>query len=121
MVQENRIGLKLNGTHHLCYAGDVYIVRENTDALFDASKEVGLKENREKTKYMLMLCSQKTEQKHSIKIENRSFEDVAKFKYLRTLTDQHCRHEDFNSTLIRGMLATIQFRAFCPPARCPGT
>jgi hypothetical protein len=30
-----------------------------------------------------------TGEKHSIKIRNRSFEDVAKFKYLRTtLTDQ---------------------------------
>jgi hypothetical protein len=102
MVQENRKGLKLNGTHHLCYAGDVYIVRENTEALFGASKEAGLEENREKTKYMLMLRSQKTEQKHSIKIENRSFEDVAKFKYLRTLTDQHCRHEEIKSTLNSG-------------------
>jgi hypothetical protein len=35
--------------------------------------------NPEKTKYMLISCSQKIEQKHSIKIVNRSFEDVANF------------------------------------------
>jgi hypothetical protein len=53
-----------------------------------ASKEVGLGVNRKKTQYALMSYNQKTEQKHSIKIANRSFEDVAEFKYLgATLTD----------------------------------
>jgi hypothetical protein len=47
-----------------------------------------------------MSCSQKIGQKHSIKIVNRSFEDVAKFKYLRTtLTDQNCTHEEIKSRL----------------------
>jgi hypothetical protein len=56
----------------------------------NVSKEVGLEVNPEKTKCMLMSGSQKTGQKHSIKIANRSFEYVAKFKYLRTgLTDQN--------------------------------
>jgi hypothetical protein len=35
----------------------------------------------EKTKYMLMSRSQKIGQKHNIKIANRFFEDVKKFKY----------------------------------------
>jgi hypothetical protein len=36
--------------------------------------------------------------KNSIKIVNRSFEDVAKFKYLgATMTDQYCVHEEFKS------------------------
>jgi hypothetical protein len=47
-----------------------------------------------------MSHSQKIGQKHSIKIAKRSFEDVAKFKYLgTTLTDQNCMHEEMKSRL----------------------
>jgi hypothetical protein len=49
---------------------------------------------------MLMSRSQKTGQKHSIKIASRSFPDVAQFKYLgTTLTDQNCMHEEIKSRL----------------------
>jgi hypothetical protein len=41
-----------------------------------------------------MSCSEKIGQKDSIKVANRSFENVAKFKYLGTTpTDQNCMHE----------------------------
>jgi hypothetical protein len=49
-------------------------------ALLNGRKEVGLEVNPEKTKYMLMSRSQK--------IAERSFEDVADFKYYRINTNR---------------------------------
>jgi hypothetical protein len=94
----------------LAYADDVNIVGENIDtiqtntkALLDASKEVGLEANTEKTKYMLVSRCQKAGQRQSIKIGNRPFESVTKFKYLgTTLTDQNCIHEEIKSRLNSG-------------------
>jgi hypothetical protein len=79
-VQQNQERLKMNRTHQLfAYADDVNIMGENidttmknTEALLDASKEVGPEVNPEKTKYMLMSRNLKTGQKHSIKVANRS-------------------------------------------------
>jgi hypothetical protein len=49
------------------------------------------------------MSRKKAGQKHSIKIVNRTFEGVAKFKYLgTTLTDQNCRQEEIKSRLNLG-------------------
>jgi hypothetical protein len=60
-VQDNQVGLKLNGTRQLlAHADDVNLlgdkidtINKNTETLIDASEEVGLEVNVEKTKYML--------------------------------------------------------------------
>jgi hypothetical protein len=107
-VQENHKGLKLNGAQQFsAYADDVNIVGQNIDtkhktkkALLDASEEVGLEVNPEKTKYMSVSRCQKAGQRHNIMIAKRSFEDVAKLTYLGTmLTDQNCMHEEIKSRL----------------------
>jgi hypothetical protein len=73
-VEKNEMGLKLNGTHQpLVYDDDVNLlgdnietIKKNTEILIDASKEVGLDVNAEKTKYMLLSHHQHTGQNHEI-------------------------------------------------------
>jgi hypothetical protein len=96
------VGLKLNETHQLMvYTDDVNLLGDNTDAikknmetLIDVSREVGLEENTEKTKYMLLSRHQSAWQSNDIKIANKSFESVAKFRYLgTTITNQNLIQE----------------------------
>jgi hypothetical protein len=49
-------------------------IKKNTEISIDASKEVGLEINVDKTKYMLLSCHQNVGQNLDIKIANRSFE-----------------------------------------------
>jgi hypothetical protein len=55
-------------------------------SLIDASKEVGLEVNAEKTKYMLLSRQQNAGKKHIIEITNMNvcFENVAQCNYLGT-------------------------------------
>jgi hypothetical protein len=49
------------------------------------------------------MSRKKAGQRHSIKIANRSFKGVAKFKYLgTTLTDQNCMNKKIKSSLNSG-------------------
>jgi hypothetical protein len=77
-VQKNRMGLKLNGIHHLlAYADDVNILGDNiatinktTENLIDSSEEVGLEINVEKTNYVLLSRHQNSGQYRERKIAN---------------------------------------------------
>jgi hypothetical protein len=95
---------------------------KKSEALLDASKEVGLEVNPEKTKYMLMSRSQKIGQKDSIKVESRSFENVAKYKYLgTTITDQNCMHEEIKSRLNSGNACYHSVQSLLSSGCCLGT
>jgi hypothetical protein len=87
---------------------------KNTKTLIDASKEVGLEVNAEKTKYMLLSHHQTAGQNHDIKIAHRCFESVEQFKYFgTTVTNQNLIQEEIKRDGIMVMLATIQSRTFC--------
>jgi hypothetical protein len=75
----------------------------STETLTDSSKEVGLKVNAQKTKYMLLSRHQNAGQNHDIKTVNRSCENRAQFKYLgMTVTNQNLIQEKIKRRLNSG-------------------
>jgi hypothetical protein len=78
-------------------------IKKNTETLIDASNEVGLEINTEKTKYMLLPHHQNVGQNQNIKIANRSFGNVSQFKYLgTTVTNQNLIQEEIKRRLNSG-------------------
>jgi hypothetical protein len=110
-AQENQVELKFKGTHQLlAYADDVNLLRYNTDTvkrntetLIDASKEVCLEINLEKSKYILLSRHQNVGQNRDIKIANGLFENVSQFKHLgTTVTNQNLIQEEIKRKLNSG-------------------
>jgi hypothetical protein len=78
-------------------------IKENTETLLGASRDVGLEINAERTKYMIMSRHPNLGQNQNIRTANESFENVATFKYLGTiLTNQDDIHDEVKRRLNSG-------------------
>jgi hypothetical protein len=78
-------------------------MKENTETLLEATRDIGLEINAEKTKYINMSRYPNTGQNQNVRIANELFEKVAKFKYLGTmLTNQNDIHDEIKSRLNSG-------------------
>jgi hypothetical protein len=86
------------------FLGDsVNTIKENSETFLEASRDIGLEINAEKTKYMIMSRHPNSGQNQSIRIANESFENVGKFKYLgMTLTNQKDIHDEIKNRLNSG-------------------
>jgi hypothetical protein len=96
-VPENEVGLELNVTHQLL------VIKESSETLLEASRDIGLQINAEKTKYMIMSRHPNSGQNQNIRTAKGSFENVATFRYLgTTLTNQNDIHDEIQSRLNSG-------------------
>jgi hypothetical protein len=78
-----------DGVHLL--GENITIIKKNTEGSLDASKEIGLEVNTEKTNHIFMSHHQTTGQNHYIKVTNKSFENVA-FKIFRKNSNKSKLH-----------------------------
>jgi hypothetical protein len=73
------------------------------ETLIDASKEIGLEGNTEKTKHMLLSRHQNGGPNHGMKIANRCFENVEQFRYFgMTIANQNLTQEEIMRRLNLG-------------------
>jgi hypothetical protein len=82
---------------------NIDIIKKNMETITDTSKEVRLEVISEKVKNMLLSHHQNAGENHEIERANRSFENIAQFKYLETtVTDKNSIEDDIKRSFNSG-------------------
>jgi hypothetical protein len=94
----------------------INIIKTKTEALLNPSKKTGIEVSTDKPKYMFMSHDQTTGQIHYIEATNKSFENVAKFKYLgRMVTNQNSINEKVEQNKFKECLVPCCSESFVFP------
>ncbi|KAJ4441168.1 hypothetical protein ANN_11019 [Periplaneta americana] len=119
-VQDNREGVLLVCADDVNILGEnPQTIRENVGILLEASKEIGLEVNPEKTKYMFMSRDENIVRNGNIKIGNLSFEEVEKFKYLgATVTNINDTREEIKHRINMANACYYSVEKFYHPVCC---
>ena len=98
--KQNRFGIKWE-TSASCadevnmLGQNLQTVRENAEIFIKTNKDICLEKNSENTKYMIISRHENVIQNQNIVIENLSFENLEKFRYLGvTVTNTNGIRED---------------------------
>jgi hypothetical protein len=79
---------------------NINTIKENTETLLEASRNIGLEINAEKTKYMITSRHPNSGQNQNIRMADESSENEETVKYLETtLTNQNDIHDKMESRL----------------------
>lgn len=89
-IQENKIGIELNGTKQiLTDVDDLDLVGGNRDAvvtnmriLLETARDVGLEDSEEKIKYMITTRSNRNQNEMNLLMNDKIFDRVENFNYL---------------------------------------
>jgi hypothetical protein len=91
-------------------------MKQNTQAVLDDSKEIGLELSAQKTKYMFMSHHQIARQNHCVGVANTSFRNVAQTQYLGMMVTTHNCFKKKLADSIWGVPTITQFRNFVFPS-----